>query len=199
LGALLVAKLLATSITVGSGGSGGVFAPSLFLGAMTAASSAAGCMQYFRDHGNLGRLRARRDGCSVAATTHAPITAIVMIFEMTQTIRIIPPLMTACVISTLMATFLTHESIYTMKLVRRGVPSARGSASERSAPPACARRHEPRRGARVAFDAARRDSRARGPQPAFEFYVVDDRGDLLGAISLSALRSCSSIRRCCAT
>lgn len=85
---LLLAKIVATSITLGSGGSGGVFAPSLFL---------------------------------VAAATHAPITAILLIFELTQSIAIIPPLMTACVLATLTAMFLRRESIYTLSLVHKGL------------------------------------------------------------------------------
>jgi CIC family chloride channel protein len=60
-------------------------------------------------------------GAVVAAATHAPITAIIMIFEMTQEISIIPPLMAACVISTLVSTFIRRDSIYTEKLRRRGI------------------------------------------------------------------------------
>ena len=60
-------------------------------------------------------------GAVVAAATHAPITAIIIIFELTQTIKIIPPLMAACVLSTLVTTFLQRDSIYTMKLRRRGI------------------------------------------------------------------------------
>ena len=60
-------------------------------------------------------------GAVVAAATHAPITAITMIFELTQSINIIPPLMAACVVSTLVTTFLQRDSIYTMKLRRRGI------------------------------------------------------------------------------
>ena len=60
-------------------------------------------------------------GAMVAATTHAPLSAIIIIFELTQTIDIIPPVMAACVLSSLVAMFLSKESIYTMKLKRRGV------------------------------------------------------------------------------
>jgi CIC family chloride channel protein len=64
-------------------------------------------------------------GAMVAATTHAPITAIIMIFELTQSVEIIPPLMAACVISTLVSTFLYRDSIYTQKLRRRGIDLTR--------------------------------------------------------------------------
>ncbi|MBW2371548.1 MAG: chloride channel protein [Deltaproteobacteria bacterium] len=122
LGALLVAKLLATAVTIGSGGSGGIFAPSLFLGAMT--GGFLGSLIHMAFPGataESGAYALVTMGAVVAATTHAPITAIIMIFEMTQSITIIPPLMAACVVSTLVSQFVRKESIYTMKLVRRGV------------------------------------------------------------------------------
>jgi CIC family chloride channel protein len=57
----------------------------------------------------------------VAGTTHAPITAMLIIFEMTGDYRIILPLMLSSVLSTLLSHKLSRESIYTMKLVRRGI------------------------------------------------------------------------------
>jgi CIC family chloride channel protein len=57
----------------------------------------------------------------VAGTTHAPITAILIVFEMTGDYRIILPVMVACVFGTLAAAKLLPESIYTLKLVRRGI------------------------------------------------------------------------------
>jgi CIC family chloride channel protein len=126
LGMLLVAKLAATSITIGSGGSGGIFAPSLFLGAATGGLLGGFIHQVFPEAtGTSGAYALVAMGALVAASTHAPITAIIMIFEMTQTIEIIPPLMTACVISTLVTTYFTRDSIYTQKLRRRGVDLAK--------------------------------------------------------------------------
>ncbi len=60
-------------------------------------------------------------GAVVGAATHAPITAIIIIFELTGDYRIIAPLMVACVISTLIATQLRRDSIYTLKLRLRGL------------------------------------------------------------------------------
>jgi CIC family chloride channel protein len=60
-------------------------------------------------------------GAVVAATTHAPISAIIIIFELTQTIDIIPALMVACVVSTLVCQLLSRDSIYTSKLRRQGI------------------------------------------------------------------------------
>jgi CIC family chloride channel protein len=119
---LLIAKLAATSITIGSGGSGGIFAPSLFLGAMTGGFMGTLIHQWFpASTASSGAYALVTMGAVVAAATHAPITAIIMIFELTQTINIIPPLMAACVVSTLVTTFLHRDSIYTMKLRRRGI------------------------------------------------------------------------------
>ncbi len=122
LGILLVVKIAATSITLGSGGSGGIFAPSLFLGAMTGGFIGTTVHQWFPEAtASSGAYALVTMGAVVAAATHAPITAIIMIFELTQTINIIPPLMAACVVSTLVTTFLHRDSIYTMKLRRAGI------------------------------------------------------------------------------
>jgi len=122
MGMLLVAKVAATSITIGSGGSGGVFAPSLFLGAMTGGFLGTHIHDLFPEAtAEAGAYALVTMGAVVAAATHAPISAILIIFELTQTINIIPPLMAACVVSTLVSTFLSKESIYTEKLRRRGI------------------------------------------------------------------------------
>jgi CIC family chloride channel protein len=122
LGVLLGVKILATSITIGSGGSGGIFAPSLFLGAMTGGLCGKLLHGWFpTSTAGSGAYALVTMGAVVAATTHAPLSAIIIIFELTQTIDIIPPLMAACVVSSLIAMFLSRDSIYTMKLTRRGV------------------------------------------------------------------------------
>ena len=125
--ALIFVKMGATSITLGSGGSGGIFAPSLFIGAMAGgffgwvanmlfpgitASSAAYAL--------VGM------GALVAGTTHAPITAILIIFEMTGNYKIILPMMITCILSTVVAISLKKGSIYTIKLLRRGVDISGG-------------------------------------------------------------------------
>lgn len=118
---LIFLKLAATSITLGSGGSGGVFAPSLFMGAMTGG--------FFGWLANLllpgitassGAYALVGMGAVVAGTTHAPITAILIIFEMTGNYRIILPMMITCILSTILASSLKKGSIYTIKLLRRG-------------------------------------------------------------------------------
>jgi CIC family chloride channel protein len=120
--ALVFCKILATAVTIGSGGSGGIFAPSLFIGAMV-----GGCFGLFvhdlwpQTTASPGAYAIVAMGALVSATTHGPLTAILMLFEMTGDYKIILPLMITCIISTLVAGQLFRESIYTLKLIRRGV------------------------------------------------------------------------------
>jgi CIC family chloride channel protein len=119
---LIFVKIAATSLTIGSGGSGGVFAPSLFIGAMF-----GGIYGHIVHHlfpsvtASSGAYSLVGMGAIVAGTTHAPITSILIIFELTDDYRIILPLMMTCILSALTASQLRRESIYTMKLVRRGI------------------------------------------------------------------------------
>ena len=125
--ALCVVKILATSITIGSGGSGGVFAPSLFIGAMTGGFFGSCAGMLFPDIvANPGTYALVAMGALVAGTTHAPITAILIIFELTGDYKIILPLMVCCIISTLLAIAIKRGSIYTIKLQRRGVDLSGG-------------------------------------------------------------------------
>ena len=65
-------------------------------------------------------------GAVVSATTHGPLTAILMLFEMTGDYKIILPLMITCIIGSLVARSVLHESIYTLKLIRKGVDLKEG-------------------------------------------------------------------------
>ncbi len=119
---LLVTKLLATSLTLGSGGSGGVFAPSLFLGAMLGVVFGNVVHGLFPDiTGPVGAYALVGMAAVFAGTAHAPATAILILFEMTGDYNIILPLMFATVISLIVSRALEAESIYTMKLSRRGI------------------------------------------------------------------------------
>lgn len=125
---LIWVKLLATSITLGSGGSGGIFAPSLFLGAMTGVFFGSQVHSYFPDiTSEAGAYALVAMGGLVSATTYAPITAIIIVFELTNDYSIILPLMITCIISTLVSSKLSRESIYTLKLVQRNIHIKDGS------------------------------------------------------------------------
>ncbi len=119
---LIFVKIIATSLTLGSGGSGGIFAPSLFLGAMTGVFFGSIVHLLFPDITSTpGAYALVAMGGLVAATTYAPITAIIIVFELTNDYHIILPLMITCIMSTIIATKLSRESIYTLKLVQRGI------------------------------------------------------------------------------
>jgi len=119
---LVVFKILSTSITIGSGGSGGIFAPSLFLGAMAGGFFGTAVHHIFPEltappaaYSIVGM------GAMVSGTTHGPLSAILILFEMTGDYKIILPLMIACIIGSLASGQLLKDSIYTLKLARRGV------------------------------------------------------------------------------
>ena len=120
---LLVLKPIATSLTLGSGGSGGVFAPSLFQGAMLGTAFGLLLNRLLPGIPALPGAYALVGMAAVfAAAAHAPITAVLILFEMTGDYRIILPLMLTVVIATLVSQWiLKGESIYTLKLTRRGV------------------------------------------------------------------------------
>ena len=119
---LIFLKILATSITLGSGGSGGIFAPSLFMGAMVGAFFGHFIHLNFpgitAEHGAYALVAM---GGLVAGTTRAPITAIIIVFEMTKDYNIILPLMVVCTLSMILSSKLSRESIYTLKLLKRNI------------------------------------------------------------------------------
>lgn len=119
---LILVKILATSITIGSGGSGGIFAPSLFIGAMTGGTFGTLLNMFLPQlTASPGAYALVAMGGVVAGTTHAPITAILILFELTSQYSIILPLMITCIVATITASTLKRGSIYTIKLMRRGV------------------------------------------------------------------------------
>jgi chloride channel protein, CIC family len=125
--ALLAGKILATSLTISIGGSGGVFAPSLFMGAMLGSAYGAGVHHLLPGltapagaYGLVGM------GAVFAGAARAPITAVIIIFELTGDYRIILPLMFAIALAAGISNLLSRDTIYTLKLRRRGIDLFRG-------------------------------------------------------------------------
>ncbi len=119
---LLVGKAIATSFTLGSGGSGGVFSPSLFIGAFL--GSAYGSLVHELFPGvaeQQGAYAVVGMAAVFAAAAQAPMASIFMVFEMTNDFDLIMPLMTACAVSTVAYSALKRESIYMEKLIRKRV------------------------------------------------------------------------------
>jgi chloride channel protein, CIC family len=125
---LFVAKLFATSTSLGSGASGGVFSPSLFLGATIGGAFAAALNGLgFPIPLNVPSFAMVGMGAMVGSGTGAVMTAVAMIFEMTRNYDIVLPMILAVAVSIGIRRVLSHENIYTLKLVRRGhvIPKAR--------------------------------------------------------------------------
>lgn len=126
--ALIFMKIFATSLTLGSGGSGGIFAPSLFMGAALGAFFGTFVHQLYPNiSASPGAYALVAMGGLVAGTTRAPITAIIIVFELTKDYNVILPLMITCIISMLVSSKLSRESIYTLKLVLKNISVKEGA------------------------------------------------------------------------
>ncbi len=125
---LALLKPLMTSITLGGGGSGGIFAPSLFLGATLGASFGLVCNLFLPDNlsAHPGVYAIVGMGAVVAGTTHGTLSAILIVYEMTHDYRIILPIMIAAGLAGVVARFIDPDSIYSKKLRRRDELGARG-------------------------------------------------------------------------
>jgi CIC family chloride channel protein len=118
---LALVKIMGVSLTLGSGASGGIFAPALFIGAMAGGAFGALLNQVFPDStAAYGAYALVAMAALVAASTRGTLTAILMVFEMTRVYAIILPLLFACVIADMVASMGSPETIYTRKLLRRG-------------------------------------------------------------------------------
>ncbi len=135
---IFLAKLLATTATFGSGAVGGVFTPTLFLGAGLGCIFGTGLHRI--GQGMLlptGAFALVGMGSMLAATTRSPLLAMIMAFEISLNYSLMPALMLACVISTIMCRRLHQESIYTEPLRKKGLRLDReslrpGSATEQT-------------------------------------------------------------------
>ncbi|MGE4560471.1 MAG: chloride channel protein, partial [Desulfobulbus sp.] len=124
---LVVIKILATGFSLGSGMSGGIFAPSLFIGAMigTVFGNLAHTL-WPTTHDMTAYFSLIGMGALVSGTTLAPITAIMTIFELTYNYEVILPLMVACIPSVLVVRLLHGYSVYETNLLNRGINIVRG-------------------------------------------------------------------------
>ncbi len=129
--ALFVIKIFTTSLTLGSGGSGGTFTPSLFMGAMLGGSFGHVVNSWFPNiTASSGAYAMAGMAAFFAGAAHAPMTSILVAFELTGNYHIILPIMLATVISTLVAQSIHPSSMYTLKLVRRGIKVRRGAPGQ---------------------------------------------------------------------
>ncbi len=125
---LALLKIVATSTTISSGGSGGAFMPSLFIGA----AIGAGLAELLAPYWTISVLRPGPFAvvgmaAMFAAVARAPLTSILIVFEITQDYRLVWALMLAGSLATLIADLLSPESVYTMPLIRKGINLVRSS------------------------------------------------------------------------
>jgi CIC family chloride channel protein len=118
---LAVAKLLVTCLTLGSGASGGIFSPSLFLGA-TLGGCFGSALNFVFPHLDACPAHFAYAGMAamVGGTTGAALTATVMVFEMTRAYSLILPVILTVVLANVVRSLLSEQTIYTLKLKRRG-------------------------------------------------------------------------------
>jgi chloride channel protein, CIC family len=125
--ALLAAKLVLTPLSLGSGFMGGLFAPSLFMGATLGGAYGLLIQRIFPTLGTAPQAFAMVGMAALlAGAVHAPLTAIILLFEMTNDYRIILPLMFSVVVSILVSQLIQRDSIYTHGMARKGIRLDRG-------------------------------------------------------------------------
>lgn len=185
---LAVGSIVATSVTLNAGGSGGLFTPSLYVGAATGGAFGVALAQLLPNapirpeaYAIVGM------GALVAASTHAPITGILLVFEMTNDYALVLPLMLATVISYLVGHRLERDSLYSGWLRRRGERIEQGTDET-----ALSRLH-----VRDAYDDRARTMHEHddvgqlldhlGHDEQLVFPVVDVEGRLSGVIDIAAL------------
>ncbi|NPV57524.1 MAG: CBS domain-containing protein, partial [Anaerolineae bacterium] len=186
---LLIAKLVLTPVSIGSGFQGGVFAPSLFLGANLGAAFALVARSLFPGLAIFPQAFAMVGMAAVlAGAVHAPLTAVMLLFEMTNDYRIILPLMAAVIVSMVVSRNIQRDSVYTYSLSRRGLRLDRGRDIDvlqgitvgevmETDPPCLSERQ----GLKAAEGIMMRLSRQGMP-------VINERGDLCGILTISDLR-----------
>ena len=189
--ALIFLKIFATAITLGSGGAGGVFAPALFIGAVIGGAFGAIANHYLPGlTASPGAYAAVGIGAFLAASTHAPLTAIFLLFEMTGNYLIIIPIMLSSIIGTMVANRLYHDSIDTVDFSREGIDlhEGREAAIMRSI----------KVGAMITEDVDFISENANVDQllkifsmtkDSFYFPVIDDTGHMVGIISMQDVKS----------
>ena len=127
--ALIFTKIIATAVTLGSGGIGGTFAPSLFIGAMVGATFGAAVHGILPDWTASSETYALVGMAALAsAVMQAPLTSILILFEMTKDYTIVLPSMVCCIVATYTMRRFTKNSIYVQTLLNRGINIQQGKA-----------------------------------------------------------------------
>ena len=195
---LLFLKLLATALTLGSGNSGGVFAPALFMGAMLGGFFGLAVDMAFPQYAiNPGAYALAGMAAVFVGAARAPLTAILIAFEMSNDYKVILPLMAATIVALIVAHRIHPESIYTLKLARRGLRLRFGrdvDVLDGVLVSEVMTKHPPTLHDSVSMEELEKyflSSHHHGVM------VVNDRDELVGVITLQDLERCLSNREDC--
>jgi CIC family chloride channel protein len=182
---ILIFKILATTVTFGSGAVGGVFTPTLFIGASLGFLFGTGTQHTLTSLPvNPSAFALVGMGAFLAAATHAPIMAIVMIFEMTLDYQIILPLMLACVVGYYTSVSIEKRSIYAEALKRKGAGDYRKQLAELHVRDLM--KPQP---LTISPTAGFAEIGEKFIATRFNYLFVADRGRFLGAVSLHDIKN----------
>ncbi len=187
---LVFMKIAATSFTLGSGASGGVIAPSLFVGCMLGGAFGVLVNHISPDmsagHGAYSLVAM---GALVSSTTRTPLTSILMIFEMTGDYALILPLMICIIVSTALSAYLLKPSVYTLRLLRRNVDIDKGQETNILRSLTVSEVREPLFET-IPPQAPLDDLMSRLAESSYtEFYITDAEGRYKGTVTFDRIRS----------
>jgi len=184
---LVVLKLIAVTTSYASGNAGGIFGPALFIGAMLGGTVGTVAHRLFPAYtATPGAYALVGMGALFAGIVRAPMTSVLMIFEMTQDYAVIVPLMIANLVSLFIASRLQHEPIYEALAVQDGIHLPKGETRQRPGR---------RQVIRVMHAASEllpaeitvREALARVRSSEVRTWLVADRRGVVGVINLSSL------------
>ena len=185
LAVILIFKVLATTATFGSGAVGGVFTPTLFIGASFGFLFGTGTNHLIGHFSvNPSAFALVGMGAFLAAATHAPIMAIVMIFEITLDYQIILPLMLACVVAYYTSVSIEKQSIYAEALKRKGAGDYRRQLAELHV-----RDIMKPKPLTISPKAGFSEIAEKFVQTRFNYLYVADHGRFIGAVSLHDVKN----------
>ncbi len=184
---LVVLKLITVTTSYASGNAGGIFGPALFIGAMLGGSVGTVAHHFFPAHTAMpGAYALVGMGAAFAGIVRAPMTSVLMIFEMTQDYAVIVPLMIANLVSLFIASRLQHEPIYEALAVQDGIHLPKSETR---------RRHGRRQVAKIMKTTSQllpaeitvREALERVRASEFRTWLVTDRRGVIGVINLARL------------
>jgi len=187
--ALVFGKILATGLTLGSGGWGGDFAPLLFIGAMLGGAYGAG-MDHLIPQLDLTASSYAMVGMGalLTAAVRCPITAILLLFELTGSYQVILPMMTAVAVAIPVSRIFLHRGMYHEQMAAMGGPSSELHETRLLETIPVAQVMQPQAVTLAAGAPYREILRVIATSTQLVFPVLDGGGRLLGALTFQTLR-----------